>query len=150
MDERYRHTQVGWVSLACFVPFILLISYFTVKYPHWIAISVLGILVVCLILFASLTVNVDGESIRIKFGPGFIRKTFFVQDLISCQPVKNQWWYGWGLRQIRGGWLYNVSGLQAVELVTVDGKKYRIGTDEPQKLSEVIQQNLRGEAEGRD
>ncbi len=128
----------------------MLTGYSTVNYPHWIPLSVLGILVVCLILFATLNVSVDAESIRIKFGPGLIRKTFSLQDVISCQPVKNKWWYGWGIRQIRGGWLYNVSGLQAVELVMADGKRYRIGTDEPQKLSEVSQRNLRGEAEGQD
>jgi hypothetical protein len=56
--------------------------------------------------------------------------------------VKNQWWWGWGIRLIPGGWLYNVSGLDAVELKMKNGRVYRIGTDEPRKLAEFIQAKL--------
>ena len=31
-------------------------------------------------------------------------------------------------------WLYNVSGLDAVEIVRISGKKFRVGTDEPRAL----------------
>ena len=42
----------------------------------------------------------------------------------------------------RNGWLFNVSGLQAVEIFLRSGKKYRIGTDEPERLVEAIRANL--------
>ena len=38
-------------------------------------------------------------------------------------------------------WLWNVSGLQAVELVLNNGKRFRIGTDEPENLVNAIQIN---------
>jgi len=53
--------------------------------------------------------------------------------------VRNQWWWGWGIRLIPGGWLYNVSGLDAVELKMKNGRIFRIGTDEAQRLAEFIQ-----------
>jgi hypothetical protein len=57
--------------------------------------------------------------------------------------VRNRWWWGWGIRRIgRGQWLFNVSGLDAVELSMKNGKTYRIGTDEPQRLCEVVQSRL--------
>jgi hypothetical protein len=35
-------------------------------------------------------------------------------------------------------WIYNVSGFDAVEIKMKDGKTYRIGTDEPEKLEQTI------------
>jgi len=65
-------------------------------------------------------------------------------EIQSCRPVRNRWWYGWGIRWIgRRKWLFNVAGLDAVELAMKDGTIYRIGTDEPQKLSELIQDKLK-------
>jgi len=48
--------------------------------------------------------------------------------------VRNKWWYGLGIRLTPHGWLYIVSGLDAVEIVRISGKKFRVGTDEPQAL----------------
>ena len=42
--------------------------------------------------------------------------------------------YGWGIRYPFDGWLYNVSGLQAVELTVKGEGNLRIGTDEPETL----------------
>ena len=41
---------------------------------------------------------------------------------------------------IRNGWLYNVSGFDAVELELASGKLCRIGTDEPGRLLHAIEQ----------
>lgn len=41
-----------------------------------------------------------------------------------------------------GGRLYNVSGLDAVELRLKSGEVRRIGTDDPQGLSAVLQSGL--------
>jgi hypothetical protein len=56
--------------------------------------------------------------------------------------VKNPWYYGWGIHLTPSGWLYNVSGFWAVELQMKNGKKYRIGTDDPEGLVQVIQDKL--------
>ena len=102
-----------------------------------------GLVVLALVLFGSLTVKVDDELVDIRFGPGLIGKRLRLVDVQSCRPVRNRWLCGWGIRWIgRGQWLFNVSGLDAVELSMKNGKKYRIGTDEPQKLCEVIQSRL--------
>jgi hypothetical protein len=90
----------------------------------------------------TMTVEVDEMLVRIKFGVGFIRKSFRLEEIESCRPVRNCWWWAWGIRQISGGWLYSVSGLDAIELVMKNGKIFRIGTDEPQVLTEFIQGRL--------
>ena len=50
---------------------------------------------------------------------------------------------GWGIRLIPNGWLWNVSGLGAVELSLVNGQRFRIGTDEPEQLATAIQGALK-------
>jgi hypothetical protein len=56
--------------------------------------------------------------------------------------VKNPWYYGWGIRLIPGGWLYNVSGFWAVELQMKNGKRYRIGTDDAEGLAKSLEAAL--------
>ena len=141
----YKHTQIGWLTLILLGIGILLTGYFGIVYLNWIALSIFGILVICIILFANLTVIVNDNSIEIRFGVGLFRKKFSLEGIESCTVVRNRWWYGWGIRKIPKGWLFNVSGLDAVELSMRNGKVYRIGTDESQKLSGFIQRKLNEE-----
>ena len=39
-----------------------------------------------------------------------------VHNIIGISQVRNKWYYGWGLRGIPGGWMFNVWGLDDVEL----------------------------------
>ena len=49
----------------------------------------------------------------------------------------------WGVRWTPGGWLWNISGLDGVELALVSGRRFRIGTDEAEQLAAAIQGALR-------
>ncbi len=42
-----------------------------------------------------------------------------------------------------GGWVFNVSGWEAVELQMKNGGKYRIGTNDPQGLLNAIEISLK-------
>ena len=97
---------------------------------------------VVIVLFHSLTVRVSRNVIAISFGVGLIRKNFVVDDIQSAAIVKNHWYNGWGIKWIRGGWLYNVSGLDAVEIKVKNGRRYRIGTDQPCDLFEAIESRI--------
>lgn len=100
--------------------------------------AVLAILVVTAVLFASLTIEVEGGVLTVQFGPGLIRKRVLLATIRSCEVVRNPWWYGWGIRRTPHGWLYNVSGLAAVELTLQNGRRLRMGTDEPERLCQAI------------
>ena len=99
---------------------------------------ILAALAVCFLLFSILTVKVDGEEVSVRFGVGLIRKRFPLSEIESHSAVRNPWYYGWGLRRTPIGWLYNVSGLEAVEITMKDGGKVRIGTDDPAGLDAAI------------
>jgi len=132
----YRHTQIGWTILAATGLALL----WLLVLPHhdvslWIAVLFLALPV----LFGSLTVTVDEERIEVRFGPGVIRFRIALADVASCRPVRNPWIAGWGIRWIGTGWLFNVSGLDAVELALKNGRMLRIGTDEPTSLCAAIE-----------
>ena len=48
-------------------------------------------------------------------------------------------WAGIGIHWIFTGWVYNVSGRDAVELAKRDGSKVWIGSDEPARLAAAIE-----------
>ena len=102
---------------------------------------ILGIVVV---LFHSLTVRISRSDIALSFGVGLIRKRFPIGDIRSVRIARNRWYNGWGIRKIRGGWLYNVSGFDAIEIQLKNERKYRIGTDQPEKLLAAVESALAG------
>jgi hypothetical protein len=97
---------------------------------------VLGIL----LSFWKLHVMIDGKYLRIKFGYGIFKNKFLLHDITSAKTVKNHRRYGGGIRGCFWPrmWIYNVSGFDAVEIQLKNGKRYRIGTDEPKKLEQAI------------
>lgn len=140
----YSHRQVGTVmigaiGIAAIVTMILLGRSADASAAARTTTSVVIVAVVfILFLFSSLTVTVDRETVEVRFGPGLIRKRFDTGRIVGATPVRNKWWYGWGIRLTPHGWLFNVAGLDAVELLMGDGRTYRIGTDEPQALAAAI------------
>ena len=137
----YRHTQFGTVIVITTVAVMSLAAAWLAG-TATIAWLILGSLVVLLALFFSLTVEIDAEHLRIHFGIGLIRKRFPLDQIDTCRPVRNSWIYGWGIRLTPHGWLYNVSGQEAVELKMKSGKTCRIGTDEPEVLAAALQEAL--------
>ncbi len=143
MIERYKHTQVGYLIIVVMAAVMVRIGVILANTGiNWIVIGVLVVIALVLILFSSLTVVIGEDEIEARFGPGPISKRFKLNEIESCQVVKNHWYYGWGIRLTPHGWLYNVSGFNAVEIKLRTGKKFRIGTDVPQELEEAIRQAL--------
>jgi len=139
----YRHTQPGTLILALLVPLLVFVVALAYSVGSlWYIYLIAGVLAVVTLMFWSLTVAVDRKSIRLRFGWGPVRKTFDLSGVKSATVVRNKWYWGWGIRYYFRGWLYNVSGLDAVELEMTDGRHYRIGTDEPRALQQAIDRAL--------
>jgi hypothetical protein len=145
MIKRYEHTQVGYIIIiAVFIVVVLIAAIMAMEGFDWIALIVLIVLLAALVIFSSLTVVIWQEHIEVRFGPGPVRKIIKLEDIASSRIVKNRWYYGWGIRVISQGMLYNVSGLQAVEITFLNGSKFRIGTDVPLELQTAIEKALAG------
>ncbi len=136
MDAHYRHTQLGWVILGVAAS-VVAVARATVPEGAPVA-PMLVIAGLIALLFGTLTVEVDHEAVRLRFGVGLIRKRIALRDVRAWREVRNPWYAGWGIRVGPGGVLWNVSGLDAVELVLGDARRFRVGTDEPGALAAAI------------
>lgn len=146
MSPHYDHTQPGTVirvALGGTGIFCLLLGLLplgsAVRTVFWITGSGMGLL--CL-LFHSLRVVVDRKQVLVIFGAGLVRFRFPLAEIGAVQVVQNRWSHGWGIHLTPDGWTYNVSGYDAVELTKTNGKKVRIGTDDPERLCEAIRKVL--------
>lgn len=102
--------------------------------------------VVCLGLFHKLTITVTDERLSFSLGFGLISKSYLLSEIESVKPVRNSFIHGIGIKMLPNGWLYNVSGLSAIEVKFKNRKSVvRIGTDQPVNVSNYINSKLSNE-----
>lgn len=95
------------------------------------------------IAFSRLTIAVSSDRIAASFGWGWPNREFAIADISSVERVRNKWWYGLGVRKVPGGaWMFNIWGLDAIELNMRTGAKFRLGTDDIDNLHTAISLNL--------
>lgn len=136
----YKHTQIGYVTGTALGAGALAALAASRAELGWGGFLATGGLLVGAVLFSSLTTIVDEDELRFYFGPGFWTRRFALDDIISVDVVRNSALYGWGIRYTHHGWLYNVSGLRAVELTIRGEGQLRLGTDEPEALKAALEQ----------
>ena len=139
----YRHTQRGTVTLIVCLLFAAIDALIAWRSGQWSPVVVLIVLVAVAILFSSLTVEVGDNELRWHFGPGLWTYRLPLDEIKEVAVVKNHLWNGFGIRMGPGFRLYNVSGLDAVELRLKSDEVRRIGTDDPQGLANVLQSQAR-------
>jgi hypothetical protein len=120
----YQHTQIGSNMVL-----ILIV----------VAVGLIGLGV----FFSRLTITIEDGSVRAAFGAALTVKSLPLFEIASCQPIRIRWWYGWGIHLTPHGWLYNVAGWDAVAITLRDGRKFALGTDDPQGLTAAIRAQAR-------
>ena len=142
MATFYRHTQPGIVMIAALAPGAAIVAFAAFVIPvsgvRWILVAMAVGLIILAWLFSSLTVEVHAQEVRWHFGPGFWRYRLALAEIAAAEPVRNSWLNGFGIRIGPGVRLYNVSGLDAVELRLKSGEIRRLGTDDPQGLAAAV------------
>lgn len=143
MAERpYRHTQVATVTIVPLATGALFCAGLALAIANPIPLAFVLFLVVIGVLFTTLTTEVSNGSLECWFGPGAIKRRIPLRTVESVSVVRNRWYYGWGIRLTPHGWLWNVSGLGAIELQFLGGHRFRIGSDEPDRLADAIRAEL--------
>lgn len=151
----YKHTQISYLMI---IITMIVLTFFVYSYilalaetPSYdsgtnLAVTlVMTLIIFILVSFVSLQVIIDEKYLIIKFGFGVFRKKFLLNDIKSVKSVKNHWYYWWWIRW----WfwpemvIYNISWFDAVEIIMKNNKVYRIGTDEPKKLEEIIIKSIK-------
>ena len=112
--------------------------------PGLICLPICVMIAIAAMAFASLTVEIDGNVLKAWFNFGWPRKQIKVDQIAKVEVVRNGIMEGFGVRYTAQGWMWNVSGLDAVRLTYTDGTVFRIGTDESDRLAGAIN-DARGE-----
>ena len=137
---RYEHTQRGAVLLVTFLVAALFLLALGMLTPgvRELLFTVIGILAICGFLFSSLTIQITDRVLRWQFGPGLIRKEVPLREIERVEVMETTFLQGWGIHYTSRGWLYNVSGFQAVAVKLKNGKQFLLGTDEPERFCNAI------------
>jgi hypothetical protein len=147
--EPKTFTQLGTFSVLILGPLFLLTLIFTFTFgpsdimPRIITGLVSLTMGVCLLIFYKLTIIIDDTHLSFKLGAGLVSRKFPLASIKECKAVRNNPMTGIGIRLYSNGWLYNVSGLGAIEL-TFNNKKsrIRIGTDKPDEIAQLVTARL--------
>lgn len=148
----YKHTHIGYLMLAVTLAVLVLFAWLQITAraeppsynsgTNFAVTAIMALVLSILSSFVTLSVSIDENYLRVKFGYGIFRKKFSMSEIASATQVKNHSYYGWGIRLWFWPpmWIFNISGFDTVEIRMKNGKIYRIGTDEPEKLESAIKQ----------
>ena len=143
MRPTYKHTQTGEMILgAMAVCSLIVIVVYLFNRNHPVTLAILFPLLACAALFCSLTIQINDQWLTWCFGPGLISKRVALKEIASAEPIRNSWICGWGIHYTKGGVLYNVSGMDGVQITMKNGKRFRLGTDEPEALTAAIRSQI--------
>ncbi|MGB2128679.1 MAG: hypothetical protein ACPHXR_04290 [Flavicella sp.] len=93
-----------------------------------------------LVYLMRLETNIDQKGIRLYFFP-FVKKEFLFEDIEEMEVLDYGFIGGWGIRfWTKYGTVFNIKGSMGLRIVLKNGKKYLIGTQKPEELKGVLQQ----------
>ena len=148
--KEYKEVAFGWLIFIFVLPAQGIITYLYINDLGDRPLGTLGFVLVTLLfiliylLFYQLTTKVANGLITVSFGVGLIRKRIQLSRISGVETVKNPWYYGWGIRFIPKGMLYNISGSDGVELKFKDTDRIiRIGTKDSAVLKREIVSRLK-------
>lgn len=141
----YREFQFGWVLVVTAVIILALSSYVfifnvgTKPMELWSFLLVTGMMGLATALMYGMSTEVGNGIIRVSFGIGLINRSINLNDVKEVAIVRNPWYYGWGVRLIPNGWLYNITGSDAVEVKLNNSNRIvRIGSRNSKHLADEI------------
>jgi hypothetical protein len=143
---RYEHTQIGYLIICVLFAATVCVAIAGIVAPSDRGVLLIDatielILLICAIMFCKLTIKIDEETLQVCFGIGLICKKVPLIEIVGCESIRIRWWYGWGIHLTPYGWLFNVSGLDAVAITLRSGRKFALGTNDPHGLVEAIRRS---------
>lgn len=139
----YKHTQLATALLIVLAIVSLFLCSILLTVPSTNAGYPLAFITLVAFIFSSLTIHVNNDRISWFFGPlKFWHKSVDLSEVDSLRYIATKWYYGLGIRMTSTGWLYNVSGLTAVEITLNNGRTISLGTNDADGLMEAIKQGL--------
>lgn len=136
-SQQATHVMTAFVLLTMVLVLSILISTGDTG-ALLLVLAFLAFIGVILAAFNKMHVTVDEAEVSVRFRWGWPERRYSLADVHRVDIVRNKWWYGFGIRITPHGWMYNVWGLDAVQLNFHDGQTFRIGSDEPASLATAL------------
>lgn len=132
----YEHVQRGPFARIVGVFFgVVLVVSSALADGQWLVVVIeaafMALILATVSAFSHLTVTIGPEQLTTRFGWGWPKRVIPLVDITAFHPIRTKWWYGFGIRVVPNtGVMYNVWGLNAVELDLASGQRFVIGTDD--------------------
>lgn len=143
----YLHTQRGrfhyllWLGgLAGVVG-----AFFVMEPLLALVLGLVGFLMIGLgFLFAELTIRDEGSELRLRYGPvPLVGRSVPYDEVLDVRRGRSRWIDGFGIHWVPGrGWTWNLWGFDCVELELEGGRRLRIGSDDADRLAEVLRERV--------
>lgn len=103
-----------------------------------------GIMFLLAISFRQLTVSDEMDQLLISFGPlPFFRRRISYANIASVEQNRTTALDGWGIHlSPGGGWTWNLWGFDCVDVYFKQGRRMRIGTDDPEGLEVFLKSQI--------
>jgi hypothetical protein len=145
MNERtiYQHRQIGWITvigvLGGIVLVCALLAWSAQSFSEIGAATIIVVLLAALVIFSTLTVRVTDRAVSWWFGIPAVGRRAALGDIESIVAIRTSIFEGWGIHlTLRHGWLWNVSGFNAVQITLRSGTRFAVGTPEPQAVIDAV------------
>lgn len=156
-NQVLRHIALGWILMAALIILVIigiiqpLIFIFTsvetdlplTDFIITLSTSLIAIILISFLFFTmQLKIRIDDKGIFIEYPPFLKQKAFLWEDIQQAyvkryHPIKD--YGGWGYRGFGKKKAYNLSGRWGIQLMTKNGKQILIGTQQPEKVRQVLQ-----------
>ena len=85
-----------------------------------------------------------GDHLQISFGPiPLFRRKLLYSRLEKVEQSRSRFLDGWGIHLCsHGGWVWNLWGFDCVDIDSWGGKKFRLGTDDPEGLAAFLESKI--------
>jgi hypothetical protein len=134
--KTYQHTQPARAMMMGLSAIGVVFAVASVKIHPFLVGAIVSLVIGY--LFRSMTVEISDTELTWYFGSGFPLKRVPISEVVSAEALRTTFWYGWGIHYTPRGWLYNVSGFGAVCVTLKNGKRFCLGSDEPERLAREL------------
>lgn len=97
-----------------------------------------------LLFITALRTEVREDGVHVRYFPFHLRERRFpLETLVRVEVVNYRpllEYGGWGIRRGPKGWAYNVSGRRGVRFTFDDGRRFLIGTREPEAFAQAVKE----------
>lgn len=144
MDPHHYRTKqtANWIRLLAL---LLALTGLTLTATFGLAkdpVAFIGLLIVALSAvlfgFSSLHVYLSNNELRWHFGLKVFAGSARLDHVREVSIRRIAWYWGFGIRWTRHGWLWRSTGLNTVWIRLSNGKQIGLGSDTPEELADAI------------